>query len=249
MSALISHAQHAAGTVGTQLQRTAGSVGTSLQTTTNRLLPPQQREQKLKDLRVFANRNPKLATFLSIQTFLLGIPTLLFLTFALSTLLISLSTCLLIALISAFIYTGLAVGFALLFLVPTLFIASFAASCAFLWGLAVYLVLQRFNEGEAPGKPGTRVGDKLHGLTGGRLGWMVDGADDKPVQVGQAQNGKGTNGSTGHEGGRGASGEEGDGMVNGNGWESKWAMGMKPHRENADGQEIKVDTVTIPPTS
>jgi hypothetical protein len=137
----------------------------------------------------------------------------------------------------------LAVGFALFFLVPTLFIASFAASCAFLWGLAVYLVLQRFNEGEAPGKPGTRVGDKLHGLTGGRLGWMVDGADDKPIQVGQAQNGKGANGSTGHEGGRGASGEEGGGVVNGNGWESKWAMGMKPHRENADGQEIKVDTV------
>ena len=50
MSALISHAQHA-----------AGSMSTSLQTTTDRLLPPQQREQKLKDLRVFANRNPKLA--------------------------------------------------------------------------------------------------------------------------------------------------------------------------------------------
>jgi hypothetical protein len=50
MSALMSHAQ-----------RTAGNVGTQLQATTDRLLPPAQREQKLKDLRTFASRNPKLA--------------------------------------------------------------------------------------------------------------------------------------------------------------------------------------------
>lgn len=128
---------------------------------------------------------------------------------------------------------------------PTLFVASFAATCAFLWGLGVYAVLQRFNEGEAPGKRGTRVGDTLHGLTGGRLGWMVDGAGEGEVHVGQTQGGKGTNGSKGHERGRGASGKEGGGVVNGNGkgWEDKWALGVKPHRENADGQEIKVDTI------
>lgn len=128
---------------------------------------------------------------------------------------------------------------------PTLFVASFAASCAFLWGLVVYMVLRRFNEGEAPGKPGTRVGDTWHGLTGGRLGWMVDGAGEGEVQMGQAPGGKGKNGSKGYEGGRSASGEERGGVVNGNGngWEDKWALGMKPHRENADGQEIKVDTV------
>jgi hypothetical protein len=61
MSALISHAQQAAGNVGSQLQRTAGSVGNQLQTTTDRFLPPKQREQKIKELRAFANRNPKLA--------------------------------------------------------------------------------------------------------------------------------------------------------------------------------------------
>jgi hypothetical protein len=65
MSALISHAQLAAGNVGSQLQRTAGSVGNQLQTTTNRLLPPRQREQKIKELRAFANRNPKLAVCLT----------------------------------------------------------------------------------------------------------------------------------------------------------------------------------------
>jgi hypothetical protein len=65
MSALISHAQQAVGNVGSQLQRTAGSVGNQLQTTTNRLLPPKQREQKIKELRAFANRNPKLAVCLT----------------------------------------------------------------------------------------------------------------------------------------------------------------------------------------
>jgi hypothetical protein len=74
-------------------------------------------------------------TFIAIQSGLLGIPILLFLTFAISTLFISLSTCLLFALITAFMYTGFAVGIALFFLVPTLFIASFAASCFFLWAL------------------------------------------------------------------------------------------------------------------
>jgi hypothetical protein len=140
-------------------------------------------------------------------------------------------------------YTGFAVGIALFFLVPTLFITSFAASCFFLWGLVVYLILQRFNEGEAPGKPGTRVGDKLHGLTGGRLGWMVDGQDEGTVQRDQTQDSAHTNGSKDYESGGRTSGQEGGGLVNGTEWETKWEMGMHPHRMNPDGQEIKVDTV------
>lgn len=127
---------------------------------------------------------------------------------------------------------------------PTLFVASFAASCFFVWGLVVYLVLQRFNEGEAPGKPGTRVGDKLHGLTGGRLGWMVDGEHEKAVPMGKTQDGAHTNGSKGHEGGFGTSGQESDGHVNGTEWERKWAMGARPQKELLrDNFEVKVDTV------
>lgn len=49
MSTLISYAQ-----------RTAGNVGTQLQSTTSKLLPPAEREKKLRDLRDFTNRNPKL---------------------------------------------------------------------------------------------------------------------------------------------------------------------------------------------
>jgi hypothetical protein len=141
-------------------------------------------------------------------------------------------------------YTAFAAGIALFFLVPTLFIASFTASCFFVWGLVVYLVLQRFNDGEAPGKPGTRVGDKLHGLTGGRLGWMVEGEDQKPVQMGQTQDDARTNGNKGQGRGRDTSGQESDGYVNGKGWESKWAEGSRPQKELLrDNFEVKVDTI------
>jgi hypothetical protein len=126
-----------------------------------------------------------LQTFIAAQTALTGLPLLLFLAFGISTLAISLSTALLFALFSAFVYTFFAVGIALLFLVPTLFIASCAASCFFLWAITVYFILQRFNEGEAPAKPGTRVGDKLHALTGGRLGGVVQSSDEMAMEVGQ----------------------------------------------------------------
>ncbi|KAH8733214.1 hypothetical protein GQ44DRAFT_766268 [Phaeosphaeriaceae sp. PMI808] len=202
MSALISHAQHAASSAGKQIQ-----------TTTDKLFPPQQRDQKLKELHTFANRNPKLATFLAVQITLTGIPLLLFILFAISTLLISLSTCLLFAITTAFIYTLFAVGIALIFLIPTLFIASCAASCFFLWGLVVYMILRRLNEGEEPAKPGTRVGDKLHGLTGGKLEWMVDGE---------------------------ARGEK---HVNGHEWEKKWDGVQEQHKDHDEGYgEEKVGT-------
>jgi hypothetical protein len=61
MSALIGHAQNVAGNVSNQLSYTARGVGNQLQQTTDRFIPPKQREQKLRELRRFANRNPKLA--------------------------------------------------------------------------------------------------------------------------------------------------------------------------------------------
>ncbi|KAL5121756.1 hypothetical protein ACEQ8H_000443 [Pleosporales sp. CAS-2024a] len=244
MSSLIAHAHHAAATVGHHLHQTAGHVGSHVQTTTDRLLPPKQREQKIKDLRAFSARNPKLATFIAVQTGFLGIPILLFLAFAIATLLISLATGLLVAISTAFVCTGVAVGIALFFLVPTLFFASFVASSFFLWGLVVYLVLQRFNEGEAPGKPGTKVGDKIHGLTGGRLDWLVDAKDEGEARTSEAQGAPRVNGSLGQRNDAVGYGTQGDKPVNGTRWESKWeAMGLRPHSTNADGQEVKVDTI------
>lgn len=42
-------------------QDVAGNVGARIEHTTNRLLPPKQRERALENLRVFSVRNPKLA--------------------------------------------------------------------------------------------------------------------------------------------------------------------------------------------
>ncbi|KAF2823962.1 hypothetical protein CC86DRAFT_457545 [Ophiobolus disseminans] len=245
MSALIGHAQHAAGNVSNQLQRTASSVGNQLQTTSDRLVPPKQREQILKDLHVFANRNPKLATFLAIQATLTAIPLILFILFATSTLLVSLSTCLLLAVTTAFIYTFFAVGIALFFLVPTLFIASVAATCAFLWGLVIYVILRRFNEGEEPAKKGTRVGDKLHGLTGGRLEWMSEGQTEHPKKLDQTQDASHTNGDKGYQGGGNSARHGGDGHTNGNGeWEAKWSQGtQQKQKEFAKNLGIEVESV------
>ncbi|KAH7074604.1 hypothetical protein BKA63DRAFT_513327 [Paraphoma chrysanthemicola] len=236
MSTLISHAQ-----------RTAGNVGTQLQSTTDRLLPPAEREKKLKDLRDFTNRNPKLTAFLAFQIALAGPPFILFLTFAASTLLISLSTALLFALTSALVYTFFAVGIALFFLVPTLFLASFAATFFFLWCLAAYLVLQRFNEGEAPAKRGTRVGDTLHGLTGGRLDWMAGGKERRPVEISRAQDVADKNGSKDYDGGGNPSRQGGDGHLIGNEWEAKWSEGTQQRQKDfAKSLDIKVDTITPP---
>jgi hypothetical protein len=183
-------------------------------------------------------------TFLAAQTALLGVPLLLFIAFAVSTLFISLSTCLFFAVTAALVYTFFAVGIALLFLIPTLFLASFAASCFFLWGLVVYLILQRFNEGEAPAKPGTRVGDTIHGLTGGRLDWMVDRDDAEKVEIGTTQDAPHTNGNTDYHGGGNPSRQGGDGHVIGGEWEAKWAHGtQQKQKEFAEKLNIKVDEV------
>jgi hypothetical protein len=62
------------------------------------------------------------------------------------------STCLLVAVTTALTYTFFAVGTALLFLIPTLFFASCAATCMFLWGLVIYMVLRLFHKAEQPTK-------------------------------------------------------------------------------------------------
>jgi hypothetical protein len=84
--------------------------------------------------------------------------------------------------IAAFVFTLFVTGFALLVVVPVAFIGSCTASVAFVWGLIGYLVLQQINGGETPAQPGTKVGDTLNVLTGGRLRDLVDRADSSPQQ-------------------------------------------------------------------
>jgi hypothetical protein len=54
---------------------------------------------------------------------------------------------------------------------------------------STFLTKCRFNDGDAPAPQGKAIGDKLNNLTGGRMGWLVDGArkkqDDKHTGVDQ----------------------------------------------------------------
>ncbi|KAF2630462.1 hypothetical protein BU25DRAFT_489222 [Macroventuria anomochaeta] len=158
-------------------QDVADNVGARIAHMTNRLLPPKHREHALENLRAFSVRNPKLASFLAAQTALAGLPILLFLAFAVATLIVSLVTCIILGVIAALVFTLFTTGFALLFVVPVVFIGSCTASIAFLWGLIGYLVLQRINGGETSVQPGTKVSDTLNELTDERLRDLVDRAD------------------------------------------------------------------------
>ncbi|KAH6622341.1 hypothetical protein C7974DRAFT_398102 [Boeremia exigua] len=153
------------------------AVGTTVEHTANRLLPPKQRERALETLRAFSVRNPKLASFLAVQTALAGLPVLLFLVFAVATLVISLITCLFLGIIAALAFTLFTTGFALLFVVPVVFIGSCTATIVFLWCLAGYLLVQRLNGGETPVHTATTVSDTLNGLTSGRLHDLADRGD------------------------------------------------------------------------
>lgn len=147
--------------------------------------------------------------FLALQTALAGLPILFFVVFSLSILAVSLFTCLLLAIIAAVAFTLFTTGLALIFVLPTVFVGSCTASVIFFWGLAGYLLLQRFNGGETPVKKGTAVGDKLNGLTGGRL-HLADGLDEiahkKRVAVDSPPHGKAVHGHEVHDTHRRASG-------------------------------------------
>ena len=178
--------------------------------------------------------NTHMQAFLTTQTALTGLPLVLFLAFAATTLLVSLSTCLFLGILVSIAITFFLVGFALLFVVPTVIIASCSATIIFIWGFVGYIILRRFNEGEEPAKLGTRVGDKLHKLTGGRSGYFQgdqtseESSRDRDV-VGGGKSAKGHDGGAGHAYGGVSSSARDGGPVNGvNGtqgtveWERKW---------------------------
>lgn len=171
------------GNAGKQLHSTTRTVGNTLQTTTDRMLPPQQRKEIIQNLRVFAQENPKLASFLAAQACIAGLPLVLFFAFATTTLLVSLSTCLLLGLLAALAFTFFIIGFALLFVVPTVFIASCSATFIFVWGVLGYAILRRLNGGEAPDKHDSRIADKLRGLKGGRPSDSTGGENNDSKSV------------------------------------------------------------------
>lgn len=177
------------------------------------IFPPEKRAEALAKLQGFAIENPKLSVntristlnplrltdqqaFLLANIVLTGFPLLMFGVFTLTVFVFSLVAALLVAVLVALLFTVFMVGVALLFILPTVLLTTFAASFIFLWGLGGYYILKWFNEGESPAPEGSAIGDSLNSLTGGRLGFIMDGARKKESTGNVENNGANAKNST-----------------------------------------------------
>lgn len=103
-----------------------------------------------------------------------------------------------IGLVGAVLFIVTCVGFALIILLPTLFITTAAATFIWLWGLGGYYILKKFNKKEIPGihtdlKGGVQdqAMGQLGGITGeGRPQGDPNGADKEDGEEEKSANGK-----------------------------------------------------------
>lgn len=113
-----------------------------------------------------------LQSFILSHLALSGIPMGLFVIMTITVVVFSIIAALVLAVLAAVIFSVVCVGFALIILLPTLFITTAAASFIWLWGVGAYYLLKWFNKKEIPGihKPmGDGIGSELglDALTGG----------------------------------------------------------------------------------
>ncbi|MCJ1306858.1 hypothetical protein MMC25_000502 [Agyrium rufum] len=133
------------------LQGTIGGVIGKGQSILDRFLPPERRSELAAKFSKFATEQPALASFLISQFALSGIPLLLFVVMTITVFVFALLVALLVGVLGALLFTVFMVGVALIILLPTLFITTFAASFVWLWGIAAYYILKWFNEKDIPG--------------------------------------------------------------------------------------------------
>ncbi len=93
----------------------------------------------------------------------------------------SLVAALVIGVLGALVFTVVCVGFALLILLPTLFITTFAGAFIWLWGVGAYYILKWFNKKDLPG---------VDGKMGESMGLPALGGGDGPREEGKAEKGK-----------------------------------------------------------
>jgi len=98
----------------------------------DRVVTPQTRSQFYSNVGTFATEQPLLATFLGIQLLLSATPLLLFFSFSIGTLLLSL--------ITAAVFSLFWIGVALLVLVPTLFITVSLGIAVWIWAVSSFLI-------------------------------------------------------------------------------------------------------------
>lgn len=105
-------------------------------------------------------------SFILSQLALTGLPLGLFVIMTITVVVFSLLGALLIGLLGALVFIVVTVGFALLILLPTIFITTFAAAFIWLWGVGAYYIIKWFNQKDVPGIH-TSWKEGLSGLGGG----------------------------------------------------------------------------------
>lgn len=127
---------------------------------------------------------------------------------------------LIIGLVGAVLFIVVCVGFALIILLPTLFLTTAAATFIWLWGLAGYYIIKKYNNKEIPGIHTDMAGglkSQLGAITG-EGGPQVDpSGGEKQADSGAKENGKPkeANGGPKHPGGynKGGAGKHANGAA------------------------------------
>ena len=133
------------------LQSGLGAMMNTGQSLLDRFIPPKNRENMEEKLTKFATEKPMFASFLLSQIALSGAPLALFAVMTVGVFAVAIVAALVIAVVGALLFTVVCVGFALIILLPTLFMTSFAAAFIWLWGMGAYYILKWFNKTDIPG--------------------------------------------------------------------------------------------------
>jgi Promethin len=119
--------------------------------TLDRWFPAERREELKNKILKFATEKPQLAAFLLSQIALSGIPLALFCIMSITVLVFALLAGIIVGLLGAVLFTVFCLGLALIILLPTLFMTTFAGTFIFLWGLGAYYIVKWFNKKDVPG--------------------------------------------------------------------------------------------------
>ncbi|KAG8532259.1 uncharacterized protein KY384_003900 [Bacidia gigantensis] len=117
----------------------------------DKIVPPETRSKIMAWIMKFINEKPMLASFLASHIAISGFPLGLFMVMTIAVALFAIIAALLLGLLAALVFIVLCVGFALIFLLPTLFVTTAIATFIFLWGVGTYYILKYFNEKDIPG--------------------------------------------------------------------------------------------------
>ena len=156
------------GSVSGALQGGVTNLVSTGQSYFDRFFPPERRENLKEKLTKFATEKPMFASFILSQVAMSAMPIGLFILMTITVAVFALVAAILVGVVGAVLFIAAAAGFALIILLPTLFITTGAGVFIWLWGVGAYYIVKWFNEKEIPGihKPLGSAMDNLPSLDG-----------------------------------------------------------------------------------